>query len=179
MTPTLAEIIIFGFDYAPQGFALCNGQVLPINQNQALFALVGTYYGGNGTTTFALPNLQGCTPMHQGSTYVIGNTVGSLNTTLTAANIPLHSHSFSVSKNMPVNAAPGNEPSLAQGPPQGSGPNFRPAGLYNATVPPATSTFAPAALTASTGGSSAFSIEQPYLTMNFCIALTGIFPSQN
>jgi microcystin-dependent protein len=177
MNPFVGEIVLFSFNYPPKGFAFCDGQLLPINQNQALFSLLGTYYGGNGTTNFALPNLQGATPMHVGGSYTQGEAFGSLTATLTAANVPAHSHSFSVSKNVPVNASPGSAPSLAQGPPQGSGPNFNPAGLYSAAVP--ANTLAPASLTTYTGGGQPISIEQPFLTMNFSIALVGIFPSRS
>jgi microcystin-dependent protein len=94
MTPFLAEIFVFSFNFPPKGYAFCNGQLLPINQNQALFSLVGTYYGGNGTNNFALPNLQGNTAIHQGGSYNFVATLGSLSATLGAANIPVHSHSF-------------------------------------------------------------------------------------
>ena len=104
MEPFLGEIRMFGFDFAPQGWALCNGQLLPINQNQALFSLLGNMYGGNGTTTFALPNLQSRVPIHQGqgaglSAYVVGQAGGAETVTLAAAQMPAHAHPVKASSN--------------------------------------------------------------------------------
>jgi microcystin-dependent protein len=174
-TPFLAQIAVYGFNFAPRGWALCNGQLLPINQNQALFALVGTTYGGNGTTNFALPNLQGRAPMHPGngpglSPRTLGQSLGFENHTLTASEMPAHSHGGSVASAMQASTASGNSGS--------------PAGLFPAVTPrPAYADSANGSLAApivsSSGGGQAHGNMQPYLCVNFCIALQGIFPSRN
>src|SRR5256885_12921555 len=94
--PFLSEIRIFSFIFAPKGWALCNGQLLPINQNQPLFALLGTTYGGNGQTTFALPNLQGKVPIHEGSGHTLGETAGAYAVTLNISQLPQHQHTFTI-----------------------------------------------------------------------------------
>jgi microcystin-dependent protein len=163
-TPFLSEIKIFSFPFAPKGWALCNGQVLPISQNQALFSLIGTYYGGNGQTTFNLPNLQGQVPMHYGGGFVLGQTGGEINHTLTVQEMPLHTH-VPTGSSLAVNAAPSNSfwPGQVAGNPYAASGN----------VPMATT-----ALT-STGGSQPHNNMAPYLVVNYCIALLGIFPSRN
>ena len=162
-TPYLGEIRIFSFNFAPKGWEQCNGQLLPINQYQALFAILGTTYGGNGTTNFALPNFQGRLPLHQGNSIVLGQSGGETTHTLVVAEIPLHSHSANATNAPPTAGslagnvwAPGN-------------------GAFAAT---ANTSMYPLAL-ANTGGSQPHENRSPYLALNVCIALVGIFPSQN
>ncbi len=168
-TPYLSEVRIFSFNFAPKGWALCNGQLLPINQNQALFALIGTYYGGNGTTNFQLPNLQGRMAVHKGTdsagnSYDIGQTGGVDSVTLTTAEIPAHTHQASAVSNTANLAAPANN-SWAASVDEPYGPS--PGVAMNA------------ASVSSTGGGQAHTNIAPCLTLNFCIALQGIFPTQN
>jgi len=173
--PFLSEIRIFSFNFAPKGWATCNGQLLPINQNQALFSLLGTTYGGNGQTNFALPNLQGKAPLHFGDGFNLGETGGEYAHTVTMNELPTHVHGFSI--NSCVASAAANA-SVAS-----------PAGAYWANDgKTAYSTQDPnnqintGAMHPSTvsniGGSQPHNNTQPYLTLNFCIALQGIFPSQ-
>jgi microcystin-dependent protein len=168
--PFLGEIRMFGFNFAPQGWAMCNGQTLPISQNTALFALLGTFYGGNGTTTFQLPNLQSSVAIHQGqgaglSPYEIGQAGGVENVTLTQGQMPAHGH-----------------PALANA---SSATTGRAAGAVLARTSTDTYAAAPdgtamnAGTIGPTGGSQPHPNIQPYLTLNFCIALQGIFPSRN
>src|SRR5262245_10237854 len=109
----ISEIRIMSFAFAPKGWALCNGQILPINQNQALFALLGTTYGGNGQTTFALPDLRTRTPIHVGAGHVLGEAAGEQTHALTASEVPGHSHTFNTSGNPATTSAPGTGVSLA------------------------------------------------------------------
>jgi microcystin-dependent protein len=164
--PFLSEIKIMSFGFAPRGWAMCTGQLLPINQNQALFSLVGTTYGGDGRQTFGLPNLQGRTPMHVGNGHVLGELGGEQAHTLNIAEIPTHTHS-AFAANVPATS---NAPSSARMISQSAGANLY-AGASNLQA------MAPQAL-ATVGGSQAHLNMQPYLTLNFCIALQGIFPSQ-
>ena len=162
--PFLSEIRIFSFGFAPKGWALCNGQLLPINQNQALFSLLGTTYGGDGRVNFALPNLQGQTPIHMGNGHVLGEKAGQQAHTLTISELPTHTHLANASTtNGDTNFAIGNV--LAAAGNLYSGPN-------NLT------SLDPSSIT-NVGGSQAHLNMQPFLTLNFCIALQGIFPSQN
>ena len=165
--PFLSEIRIFSFNFAPRGWALCNGQILPINQNQALFSLLGTTYGGNGTTTFALPNLQGREPIHTGSGHTLGEIGGEEAHTLTVGEVPGHGHGARVSSGAASTNAPANallaESLLGQ--------------PYHDPDAGAT-TLASTALDA-TGGSQPHLNMQPYLVLNFCIALVGIFPPRS
>jgi microcystin-dependent protein len=166
----LGEIRMFGFNFAPSGWAMCNGQTLPISQNTALFALLGTTYGGNGTSTFALPNLQSSVAIHQGqraglSPYVIGQTGGQENVTLTSPQIPAHAH--------PVLA---NAATASGSRPAGSVLARTTADIY-AAAPDGTAMNA--GMIGNTGGSQPHPNIQPYLVVNFCIALQGIFPSRN
>jgi microcystin-dependent protein len=169
--PYLTEIRIFGFGFAPKGWALCNGQTLPINQNQAIFALIGTTYGGNGITTFQLPNLQGCAPLHMGTnpatgdTYIPGQQAGEVNVTLTFNQMPSHNHQVNANS-----GADANVPSSAVVPGGGG------VSAYGAAPGGATMN---AGIVGLTGGNQPHSNMQPTLVLNFCIALQGIFPSRN
>ena len=162
-TPYLGEIRIFSFNFPPKGWALCNGQTLPINQNQALFAILGTTYGGNGTTTFLLPNLQGRVPVHVGNGIALGQSGGEATHTLIAPEMPVHTHQV-FGSSTPANL----------GDPTG---NLWAAGnaAYNPTP---NTTMNPTSLTPF-GGNQPHENMSPYLTLTFCIALTGIFPSHN
>lgn len=164
-TPFLSEIKIMSFNFAPQGWAQCNGQLLPINQNQALFSLLGTMYGGNGQTNFALPDLRGRAPLHVGgSLNVQGQAGGEQNHTVTVAEMPTHPHVLNASNS---NAGTNN-------------PNG--AVLANSTAVYHTPTnlvaLNPASVT-NAGGSQPHLNMQPFLTLMFCIALIGVFPSRN
>jgi len=170
--PFLSEIKIMSFGYAPKGWAMCNGQFLPINQNQALFSLLGTTYGGNGQTTFALPNLQGCVPLHEGSGHTLGEKAGQQAHTLTISELPTHIHDFSqntavVSANANATAGP---PTNAYWANNGS-TAYSTGGVNLGAMSPQT--------VSTVGGSQAHQNMQPFLVLNFCIALQGIFPSQN
>ena len=165
--PFLSEIRIMSFNFAPKGWALCNGQLLPINQNQALFSLLGTTYGGDGRVNFALPDLRGRVPIHDGDGHTLGEKGGEYNHTLTMSEMPQHIH-FAVAANVvPTAVNPSNTRVLSQS----SGSN-----LY--AVPTNLQPMATNMIT-QVGGSQAHTNQQPYLTLNFCIALQGIFPSQN
>lgn len=176
--PFLGEIRIVGFNFAPVGWALCNGQTMPITQNTALFSLLGTTYGGNGTTTFSLPNLQSRVPIHQGtgaglSTYVIGQTGGTENVTLLTTQIPAHNHTVGVNNQNGNQSNPTNA-LLAVGNSGGREPVVS----LDYTTAAATGTLAATAVS-SAGGSQPHPNIQPYLTVNFIIALQGIFPSRS
>jgi microcystin-dependent protein len=169
----VGELRCFGFNFAPQGWALCNGATLSIPQNDALFALLGTTYGGNGTTTFQLPNLQSRVPVHQGTdrngtSYVIGENNGQENVTLLVAEIPVHSHAIAATTNTAVLKRPINGTRYAA---SSSGNTFY-------AIPGSLTAIAPSTISA-TGGSLPHPNIQPYLTLNWCIALTGTFPSRN
>jgi microcystin-dependent protein len=166
-TPYLSEIKIMSFSFAPRGWAMCNGQILPINQNQALFSLLGVTYGGDGRVNFALPNLQGNTPMHFGNGHTLGEKGGEQMHTLSMAELPSHTHSANTANVAPTVGNPSNARMLSQS----SGANLY-AGASNLKA------MAPAAI-ANVGANQAHENKQPYLTLTFCIALTGIFPSQN
>ena len=171
--PFLGQIIMFGGNFAPRGWALCDGQLLPISQNTALFSLLGTTYGGNGQTTFALPDLRGRVPLHMGqgpglSPYTLGQVGGTEAVTLLVNNLPQHTHSLN------GNSTGGNQPG-----PSGNVLAVESTGTssnYSSNAPNAT--LSPQAV-GSTGGSQPVSIQQPYLCMNFVIALQGIYPSRN
>ena len=149
------------FVFAPKGWALCNGQLMPINQNQALFSLLGTMYGGNGQTTFALPDLRGRTPIYIGNGFTQGQVGGEEAHTLTQSELPTHNHSFQASS---TNADQPDPTILAR-----SNNVYGPAG--NAT------TLSPASISAT--GAQPHENMQPYSVISFCIALQGIFPSRN
>ncbi len=164
--PFLSEIRIVSFNFAPRNWALCNGQLLPINQNQALFSLLGTTYGGNGQTNFALPNLQGRVPLHFGSSHTLGERAGEVNHTLTTSEMPQHAHTLQAS------ASDGNAP--VPNTPSG---NILARTVNNIYGPAQNLTTLVAGSVTNAGGSQAHLNVQPFLTLNFCIALVGIFPS--
>ena len=164
--PFLSEIRLMSFEFAPKGWALCNGQFLPINQNQGLFALLGTTFGGNGQTTFALPDLRGRTPVHVGSSYTLGQGGGEQAHTLSISELPTHTH--------PVNASSNN--ATTDTPAAGEVLGTAAIDLYRA--PTNLSAMEPGTV-ANVGSSQAHLNMQPFLTLNFCIALQGIFPSPN
>ena len=166
-TQFIGEIRCVGFNFAPLGWALCDGQIMSIAQNTALFSLLGTTYGGNGINTFALPNLQGVVPVHMGTgpggvTFNIGQVGGSYNNTLSTSNLPPHTHTIPASTDLGTTDDP-------------SGAVVAEGGSY-ATPADKPATAAP---TGSVGSGLPFSITQPYLTVNFIIALEGIFPSRS
>lgn len=173
--PFLAEIKIFSFNYAPQGWAMCNGQFLPINQNQALFSLLGTTYGGNGQTTFALPDLRGKVPLDDGSGFTLGQTGGEYAHTLTISELPTHMHGFNV--NSCVASATANASAI---PPTGA--YWANSGKTCYSTPDANNPVNTGAMHPSTvsnvGGSQPHNNTQPFLTLTFCIALIGIFPAR-
>jgi len=163
-TPFMAEIKIISWNFAPKGWAFCNGQFLPINQNQALFSILGTTYGGNGQTTFALPDFRGRVPVHVGDGLVQGQAGGQEFHTVTSSEMPAHNH--------PVSAT------------AAAGTVNLPAGNYlaNSNVSPyrtVADTTLNAAEVSNVGGSQPHENRQPFLVLNFIIALQGIFPSRN
>jgi microcystin-dependent protein len=162
--PFLSEIRLMSFNFAPKGWALCNGQLLPINQNQALFALLGTTYGGNGQTNFALPDLRGRVPIHVGGGHILGQRGGEAAHTLSLAELPTHSHVMNASTTNADVVSPADNV-VAQ-----SSQLYGPAAQLTELDPSTNS---------STGGSQPHLNLQPYLALTFCIALQGIFPSQN
>jgi len=167
-TPYLAEIKIFTMAYAPRGWALCNGTLLPINQNAALFSLVGTTYGGDGVRTFGLPNLQGRTPTHMGANgMTLGQTAGEQNHTLSSSEMPAHIHLVNASS---ANTGGSSDPAgryLAGG-----------TGVYYGGQNLNLTSLSPSEV-ASVGGSQPHNNMQPFLTLSFCIALQGIFPTRS
>ena len=162
--PFLSEIRLMSFVFAPKGWALCNGQLLPINQNQGLFSLLGTTFGGDGRVNFALPDLRGRTPIHVGSGHTLGERGGEQAHTLSIAELPTHTH---VAQASPTNA---NSPV-----PTG---NVLGAALNTYRSPDSLTALNPGSVT-NAGGSQAHLNMQPFLTLSFCIALQGIFPSPN
>lgn len=191
-TPYIGQIQAFSFNFAPRGWALCTGQLLPINQNQALFALLGTYYGGDARTTFGLPNLQGRAAKGQGqggsglSPCVMGQVNGAEHVTLTVTQLPSHNHTLTVYPGSApkVSSQPGTAPEASPGnatlgqlsDPSVSALNY----FYNNQQPdtPLNSGYPSPAL-ANAGGSLPVDIMQPFLVINYCIALLGLFPSRN
>lgn len=172
--PFIGEIRAFGFNFAPIGWAQCNGQLLAIAPNTALFAVIGTTYGGDGSQTFGVPNLQGRVPMHWGSVTglpptQIGQAQGEAQVTLTAAQIPQHTH-------VAIAVRPGNKSERTDTPSAAAflGSSAAPTGIYQ-LAPTVSAAFAPNAISI-TGGSLPHENMQPYLVLNFCIALDGIFP---
>ena len=166
----LGEIRMVGFNFAPYGWALCNGQLLAISQNTALFSLIGTYYGGDGVTTFALPNLQSRVPIHQGqglglSPYNIGQIGGTENVTLSTQQMPQHNHTIGSAATAGSNKPANNYPADSAG-----------GNAYSQG--PATGTLNPSAVSFQ-GNSQPHANLQPYLCITFVIALQGIYPSRN
>ena len=163
--PFMGEVKIISWNFPPKGWALCNGQFLPINQNQALFSILGTMYGGNGQTTFALPDLRGRVPMHIGNGFTEGQVGGQESHTLTMSEMPAHNHFMKSSSTIGGLPAPaGNDlAGNSTSPYSDQGPNaaMNPLGISNV------------------GGSQPHNNMQPYLVLNFIIALQGIFPSRN
>lgn len=166
--PFLSEIRIMSFGFPPRGWALCDGQLLPINQNQGLFSLLGTTFGGDGRVNFGLPNLQGRTPIHVGSGHTLGERGGEQAHTLSIAELPTHVHVASATGNL--GADPTTQPNAANSYLAKSSTNF--------FLPPDNNLAAlnPASV-ANVGGSQAHLNMQPFLVLNFSIALQGIFPS--
>ncbi len=164
--PFLSEIRLMSFGFPPKGWALCNGQLLPINQNQALFSLLGTTYGGDGRVNFALPNLQGRVPIHMGSGFTLGQTGGEQAHTLSISELPQHTHAARAA----TGTTPVSSPSSNVVPSNSAGANAW-------GSPAALAAMSPTAV-GNVGGSQAHLNMQPFLVINFCIALQGIFPSQ-
>jgi microcystin-dependent protein len=163
-TPFLGEIKIFSFNFPPKNWALCNGQLMPINQNQALFSILGTTYGGNGQTNFALPNLQGRVPLHVGSN-VLGQAGGEAAHTLIVSEMPAHNH-------IPMASGATADKSTP------NGNLWAVNGTYTAYSSQANEVMSPDTVT-QIGGNQPHQNMSPYLVLNFCISLTGIFPSRN
>jgi microcystin-dependent protein len=178
MTPFVGEITIFAFNFAPTGWAQCRGQLLPISQNTALFSLLGTMYGGDGKSTFALPNLQDSVPNSSGQSttgtqYFEGQQSGSSTVTLLQSEIPAHNHFFNATTNVgTVVTSAQNQPGLAQ---LGTKQNQFNANIYSTTPANATQPLSPFAISV-TGQGLPHNNMQPYLTLNFCIAMQGVFP---
>jgi microcystin-dependent protein len=160
--PFLGEIRMMSFVYAPKGWALCNGQLLPINQNQALFSLLGTMFGGDGRVNFQLPDLRGRTPIHVGSGHTLAEKGGEQAHTLSIAEIPEHQHVASATSDNAVVDAPAG--------------NLLASGANQYAAPPPNTALVASSVT-NVGGSQAHVNMQPFLTLTFCIALVGIFPS--
>jgi microcystin-dependent protein len=166
--PFLAEIKIVGFNFPPRNWAMCDGQLLPINQNQALFSLLGTTYGGDGRTNFALPDLRGRTPIHFGSggaTHTLGEKAGEENHTISDQEMPAHTHALNASADAADSNQPGNR--VYSRTPQATYHTLTP------NTPMNSQTIADA------GGSQAHNNMQPHLVLNFVIALQGLFPSRD
>jgi len=171
MDPFVAEIRIFGFNFAPKGWAFCDGQILPISQNTALFSLLGTTYGGDGKSTFALPDLQGRAPMHPGqgpglSLHDLGETGGSETETLLVSEMPVHTHNLQAQSGPAGANTADNSSTLARA---AGGAAYKASPYGNLT------TLAPTAMSP-TGSSFPHNNMMPYITMSFCIALQGVFP---
>jgi len=164
--PFLSEIQIFSFDFPPKGWALCNGGLLQINQNQALFSLISNFYGGDGRTTFALPNFQGRVPIHVGNNHVLAESGGEYTHTLTLPELAAHTHAVNAS------ALDGDQPVPTGNVPAGTATTQ----LYSSAAKNITA-LAPAVSSIGSSPVQAHENTQPYLTLNFCIALQGIFPS--
>ncbi len=161
-TPFLGEVKIISWNFAPRGWAFCNGQLLPINQNQALFSILGTTYGGDGRTTFGLPNLQGRTPVHVGGGIILGQAAGEAAHTLSIQELPTHSHTPVANSGLANQGSPLNNYWSATG----------------SYAPSPNGSMAPAGILPN-GGSQPHENWTPYLVLNFIIALQGIFPSRN
>jgi microcystin-dependent protein len=176
MDPFVAEVRIFSFAFAPRGWAFCNGQFLSVLQNTALFSLLGTTYGGDGRSSFGLPNFQGCVVVHVGgaqpgpglSPYYLGDTGGTDTVQLSAQESPSHSHTMLANNNEPQDKIPSPQEGLARS---------TNGGIYQATVNTGMALMN-LAVVKPIGGAQPHNNLQPYLTLNFCIALQGVFPSR-
>lgn len=164
VTPFIGQIMIVPFNYAPKGWALCNGQTLPINQNQALFSILGTTYGGDGRTTFALPNLEGRVPLHFGSGFVLGQKSGEDAHTLTVSELPGHTHGVIASSNTADSTNPIG--------------GFL-ADSNNTNYAATANTNLSSAAVLNDGGGQPHENRSPFLTLNFAVALVGTFPSRS
>jgi microcystin-dependent protein len=179
-TPFLSEIKIMSFNFAPKGWALCNGQLLPINQNQALFSLLGTTYGGDGRVNFALPNLMGRVPMSYGNGHALGEQGGTPTVTLNGSQLATHFHGMMAKASDAATGGTGRNPgpsgakSLAQGHASKIGGGTTEVDIYGIAQP---STSLNQNTIGNTGGGQPHNNMQPYTVLNFCIALQGIFPS--
>ncbi len=162
--PFLAEIKMVGFNFPPRGWALCDGQILPINQNQSLFSLMGTTYGGDGRTSFALPDMRGRTPVHVGTGVTLGQKAGAEQHILSAAQMPKHTHVAQASTSNADLPTPGGVVLAAANNLYGAERNM--VKLRSETV-------------TNSGGGQAHNNMQPFLALNFCIALQGLFPPRN
>jgi microcystin-dependent protein len=165
-TSYIGEIRIFAGTFAPVGWSFCDGSIIPISENETLYNLIGTTYGGDGQQTFALPDLRGRVPIHQGTGYVIGSKAGTEQVTLAANQLPAHTHALAATQNA------GNQPSPV---------GFLPAAnnvvkLYSSEAP--NTALAPASILPSVGGNQPHENRQPYLCVNFIISLYGLYPSQ-
>jgi microcystin-dependent protein len=167
--PYVGEIRMFAGNFAPAGWMFCEGQLLPISEYETLFNLIGTTYGGDGQSTFALPDMRGRLPIHQGNGFTLAETGGVEEVTLTVSQIPAHSHPL-LATTSGQQASPANNTTLASPTSQQAGTSIYGTGASNTTISPATIT--------STGGSQPHSNFQPYLCVDFIISLFGIFPSQ-
>ena len=167
--PFLAEIRIVGFNFAPRGWAYCDGQILPINQNQSLYSLLGTTYGGDGRTTFALPDLRSRTPIHRSDGHSLGQKSGAETVTLTAAEIAAHTHTAKASSTTGDQISPAGHVLADVTDPD----------LAYATPAAGTATALRSGTVTNAGGGQAHNNMQPYLTLGFVIALRGLFPSRN
>jgi microcystin-dependent protein len=180
--PFIGEIKILGFNFAPRGYMTCQGQILSIAQNTALFSLIGTYYGGNGQTTFALPNLQGRVAKGQGQgaglpSYVMGESAGVTSVTLLTSNLPAHTHpATGITASLPVASGVGNSNS-----PVGNYLAQASIDTYSTASTPSKNygTLAASGATGIAGSSIPLDIQNPYLVVNYSIATQGIFPSRN
>ena len=163
--PFIGEIKMVGFNFAPRGWALCNGQLLPINQNQALYSILGTTYGGDGRTTFGLPDLRGRTPVHPDSSLSLGSRTGQENHVLTASELPAHNHRVRATNSSGNQLSPAGTTIAASagGVPQFGFERSNSMGVFDESV----------------GGGEAHNNMQPYLAINFAIALVGLFPSRS
>lgn len=169
--PFIGEICMFAGNFAPVGWALCNGQILSIAHNTALFSLLGTTYGGDGITTFGLPNLQGRVAIHSGNSndWQLGQAAGSSSVTLTTANLPSHNHALHAT------SAAGDNPSPTNNVLGTYGSDIPPTGPYSSAVP---DTALHALSVSFTGSNAPVEVQNPYLCVNFIIALEGIYPSR-
>lgn len=175
MEPFIGEIRMFGFDFAPRGWMLCQGQLLPIAQNSALFSILGTTFGGDGRTTFGLPDYRGRIPVHVGSGIQLGQKDGAETSTVTTANMPAHSHPIAVTPVKASNTATGNVADPTNAYPSNSGGDFS----YSAMATDVAAADAVGTTVTPSGSNMPLSNMMPSLSVNFCIAIYGIYPSRS